>query len=256
MEPAEECLVPAAIRFQRRELRLSLPWLALAALGVALFASLGRWQWHRAAEKRQLQQEFASALTHRQPLGSHRTAELPRYSQVEVRGRYDGAHQFLLDNRTQDGQAGYEVLTPLQLTDGRWLLVNRGWVPLVGRQRTVLPDVALHDVPEERPVVGLLDDFPVAGLAAGRVPPGADSGWPRLTSFPQAGDLAASLGQPIEARQLLLLADQPDGYARNWQPASASFPPERHLAYAVQWWSLAGLAAGLYVVLNLKRRAS
>jgi surfeit locus 1 family protein len=249
--------VSAAIRFQRRELRLSLPWLLLAAAGMLLFGRLGQWQWHRAAEKRLIQQEFAAALMHRQPLGSHATATLPRYAQVEVLGSYDGAHQFLLDNRTRDGQVGYEVLTPLRLTDGRWLLVNRGWIPLVDRQRATLPDVALPPSAGEQSVSGLLDELPVAGVAAGRVAPSkvADAPWPRLTSFPQASDVAAALGQPVEARQLLLLASEPGGFARNWQPASASFPPERHLAYAVQWWSLAGLAAVLYVVLNLKRIA-
>lgn len=245
--------MPAAIRFHRRELRLPLPWLLLAAAGVALFVSLGRWQWHRADEKREIQQAFAVALTHRQPLGSKASSALPRYSQVEVLGHYDGAHQFLLDNMIHDGQAGYEVLTPFQLTDGRWLLVNRGWVPLVDRQRAQLPDVALADG-GERTLHGLLDELPVPGVAAGRAAPTGDS-WPRLTSFPLAADLGAALERSIEPRQLLLLAREADGYARNWQPASASFPPERHLAYAVQWWSLAGLAAGLFIVLNLKRIA-
>lgn len=247
-----ESPVPAVIRLRRRELRLSLPWLLLTAIGVALFISLGRWQWHRAAEKRQIQQAFAVALTRRQPLGSRATGSLPRYSQVQTLGRYDGAHQFLLDNMIQDGKAGYEILTPFQLTDGRWLVVNRGWVPLVDGQRIRAPDVAVTEA-ADLPVRGLLDELPVPGLAAGRVPPGISAPWPRLTSFPQATDLAAALGHPVEPRQLLLLATEPGGYARNWQPASASFPPERHLAYAVQWWSLAGLAAVLYVVLNLKR---
>jgi cytochrome oxidase assembly protein ShyY1 len=86
------------------------------------------------------------------------------------------------------------------------------------------------------------------------VPATAGNGWPRVTSFPQTADLSAALGRPLEPRQLLLEADQPGGYLRNWQPASASFPPERHQAYAVQWWSLAALAAGLFLYTNLTRR--
>ncbi len=49
------------------------------------------------------------------------------------------AHQFLLDNMTHAGRAGYEVLTPLLLDDGRVLLVNRGWLPLPDGRRDELP---------------------------------------------------------------------------------------------------------------------
>ena len=61
---------------------------------------------------------------------------------ISVAGRWDAARQFLLDNRTRDGRAGYEVLTPLQLDDGRWLIVNRGWVSFSG-YRERLPDIAI-----------------------------------------------------------------------------------------------------------------
>jgi len=221
---------------------------------MALFAALGRWQWQRAADKRQVETAFAAASSVAQPLAGRPLAALPRYSPVEVLGTYDAEHQFLLDNITSGGQAGYEVLTPLALADGRWLLVNRGWLPLVNRSRAALPEV--HGaVPDGLLTLhGLVDELPVTGLPSGRVAATASPGWPRLTSFPQTADLAAALGRPLEPRQLLLAADQPGGYLRNWQPSSASFPPERHQAYAVQWWSLAGLAAGLYLFMNLKRR--
>jgi len=51
----------------------------------------------------------------------------------------------------------------------------------------------------------------------------------------------------------LLNADQPQGYTRDWQPTSAAFGPERHISYAVQWWGLAALAAGLFVFMNLQK---
>lgn len=244
-----------ALRTPRLELRLPLPWLLLTAAGVCLFVLLGRWQWHRAAEKRLVAVAFAATADDgTQPLGGRSLAALPRYGQIQVSGRYDVAHQFLLDNITREGQAGYEVLTPLQLDDGRSLLVNRGWLPLPRNSRSELPDVAAAVPAATTLIRGRVDELPAAGLAAGRMPATSGQGWPRVTSFPQTPDLAAALGRPLEPRQVLLAPDLPGGYLRNWQPSSASFPPERHVAYAVQWWSLACLAAGLYLVMNLKRR--
>jgi surfeit locus 1 family protein len=191
------------------------------------------------------------------PLGAASTAALPRYARVTVPGVYDAGHQFLLDNMIHHGTAGYEVLTPLRLADGRLLLVNRGWLPLPQGRRDRMPDVALARAPAADAAVtveGRLDTLPVAGLASGVVPPGADAHWPKRTSFPTSRQLGAALNSRIEPQQLLLAADQPQGYARDWQPASAGFGPERHLSYAIQWWGLGALSLFLFFFLNTKRR--
>lgn len=227
---------------------------ALAVIAVVSFALLGRWQWHRAAEKRVLQQAFAAGLT--APvveLGNQSLSALARYTHVETYGRYDTAHQFLLDNLSRDGQAGYEVLTPLQLDDGRTVLVNRGWLPLSGGGRERLPDIAMAAAASgSRAITARVDELPVSGLALGRLPPVVDNHWPKPTSFPRTDQLAAALGRTVETRQLLLDAAQADGYRRDWQPASAGFGPERHLAYAVQWWSLAVLVIVIYVYMSFR----
>jgi surfeit locus 1 family protein len=221
---------------------------------VLLFVQLGRWQWHRAAEKTALAAAFAAGTsTPAMALGTRSTTALPRYAQVIVTGRYDPAHQFLLDNMSEGGQVGYEVLTPLHLEDGRWLLVNRGWVALPEGRRDRLPDLAIA-APDAALLRGRLDVLPVTGLAAGQAPPAADSSWPKRTSFPTAAQLAAALGEKVEPRQLLLGANERFGFRRNWRSASEGFGPERHLGYAVQWWGFAALTVFLYVLLNLERR--
>jgi surfeit locus 1 family protein len=233
---------------------LTVPWgfAVAAALGVALFVHLGQWQWRRADEKRAFAAEFVAGSSRVEPLGSRALAALPRYTQVQVQGRYDGAHQFLLDNQSHGGQAGYDVLTPLVLDDQRTLIVNRGWVP-VGANRRELPDIALDDAAPVT-VTARLDALPRAALAMGHAAPAADGPWPRITSFPAGAELATALGKPIEDGQLLLSDNQPQGYARDWQPASAGFGPERHISYAVQWWGLGLLTFGLFFFMNLKRR--
>jgi surfeit locus 1 family protein len=221
--------------------------LTLAAL--LLFISLGRWQWHRAQHKQALAADFGAGGQSVSDLGARATSDLARYMQLRLQGSYDGAHQFVLDNMSHDGRPGYEVLTPLHLTDGRIVIVNRGWVPLTA-SRSQLPQVALDSSAPQTPV-GRLDDLPVAGIALGHVPPAAGAQWPKLTSFPTMADLSAALGQPLQSRQLLLNADQPLGYLRDWHPSGIG--PERHLSYAIQWWAFGALALGLYGYMNWRR---
>ncbi len=248
-----------------RRLRASVWMTSLAMAGVLLFGQLGRWQWHRAAEKRALAAAFAaSTAAAATELGTRPIAALPRYTLLRVRGRYDGAHQFLLDNIIRDGAVGYEVLTPLQLEDGRILMVNRGWLPLPGGRREPLPDVALPSaqvegsapisasVPAE--ISGRIDELPVTGISMGRAPPDMGPSWPKRTSFPTAAQLGAALGQRIEPRELLLAAAEPMGYRRDWEPRGNGFGPSRHVAYALQWWSFGALTLFLYFFMNIERR--
>ena len=168
--------MPLTLEFGR--FRWSASWfmtlLTLAA--VVLFVDLGRWQWHRAQHKRALADEFAAGSQSLADLGGRATSALPRYTQVRLEGSYDGEHQFLLDNMSHNGQPGYEVLTPLRLSDGRTVVVNRGWIPLTTSRRQ-LPDVRIDATAPQTPT-GRLDDLPVAGIALGHVPPAPGAPWP------------------------------------------------------------------------------
>ncbi len=249
------------VEWGNRVFRASVWMTVLAIAAVALFVLLGRWQWHRAAEKRALVAAF-DAGRNAQPseLGQRSLAAIPRYTQLRLRGRYDGAHQFLLDNISRDGAVGYEVLTPFVLVDGRIVVVNRGWLPLPGGRRERLPDVGLPPAPATAStlplpeVTGLVDRLPVPALAMGRAPPDASAAWPKRTSFPDAAQMAAALRSPIEDGQLLLAASQPTGYRRDWHPGAVGLPPSRHIAYALQWWGFSALALFLYFFMNIERR--
>ncbi len=245
-----------------RRLRASV-WMTLLALaGVLLFGQLGRWQWHRAAEKRALASAFAASTdVPASELGARPLAAIPRYTLLRVHGRYDGAHQFLLDNISREGAVGYEVLTPFQLEDGRVLMVNRGWLPLPGGRREPLPDVALPAAVAPAPtptapteINGRIEELPVTGISMGRAPPDAGPSWPKRTSFPTAAQLGAALGRTVETRELLLAAAEPMGYRRDWEPRGNGFGPTRHVAYALQWWSFGALTLFLYFFMNLERR--
>jgi len=225
----------------------ALHWTLLAALGVALFVSLGRWQLHRAEEKRALFAGFAA--------GSAAAVMLPenfrpieRYRRVTASGRYDSSRQFLLDNMTRDGVPGFHVLTPLVQYDSRVVLVDRGFLPLTG-SRSDLPDLRVDEGP--RTVTGRADNLPQAAVTLAAAPA---TGWPRIVSFPRMPEVAEALSAQVYPQVVLLDADQPDGYLRDWRPPGMA--PDRHVAYAVQWFGLAATVLVTWVVLSFKARES
>jgi surfeit locus 1 family protein len=218
---------------------------------LALFVSLGRWQWHR-GEAKQLAWAQFDQLTNAPPIDAPFDLDsVPRYRPIRLHGRFDAEHQFLLDNRFYKGQPGYEVLTPFELTDGRRILVNRGWVPFLG-YRDRLPDISIarDSLEPGISVTGRVDELPAGGLASGRAPPTRDASWPKVTSFPTHDELAAALGAKLEHR-IVLMTGAGDGFAREWSPAGLA--PERHFSYAIQWWGFALVLLVLYFGLNFRK---
>jgi cytochrome oxidase assembly protein ShyY1 len=230
------------------------PLLLLALAACALFIALGRWQWQRGEYRTAQWRSFTATDVAPRDADAAELAQLPRFTRVRLRGRFDGAHQFLLDNISEGGRAGYYVLTPLLLEGGAAVLVNRGWVAGSG-YRENLPDVSLP-AGEPGTVTGRIGLLPVAGTAAGRVPPPGEGPWPRVASFPTPSQLAAVLPYPLATTGVVLLdpAADPDatGLTRNWRPPGLE--PARHYAYAVQWWAFAVLALVLVFILNLRRK--
>jgi cytochrome oxidase assembly protein ShyY1 len=224
----------------------TLPFTLLALVLAALFVRLGVWQWQRGEQRQAAATRFARGADQVLELGTHDVSEAPLYQRASVEGELDGAHQFLLDNRTFEGRAGYEVLTPLVRAAAPALLVDRGWVPFTG-SRARLPDVTLRAGGPVR-LTGRVAALPSPGLASGRAAPSGAGPWPKVTSYPDMAQLAAALGRPLSSRILLLDAAAPLGYVRAWQPPG--LPPLRHFSYAVQWWSFALATLALWALLS------
>jgi surfeit locus 1 family protein len=230
-----------------------IPWFLtlLTAAAVAAFLSLGHWQWSKGNLREAQAEEFARGSGTAEPLGTRSLGEMRRFQRVQVTGKLDPARQFLLDNRTHGGRPGYEVLTPLERASGDVILVNRGWIPFSGF-REKLPDVSFAAA-EQVEITGRVDELPVEGLASGHAAPAANAPWPKVTSYPQPAELGAMLGRPIEPRILLLDAQEPNGYLREWRPPGLA--AERHWAYGVQWYAFAALALVLWLILGMRKRS-
>ena len=113
-------------------------WIAFHLLVIALvvaMVNLAFWQLRRLDERRQFNSEVRANITQpiaplddvRADLSDPSTVEWRR---VEVAGTYVPDHQFLVVNRSQNGDTGRNVVDALQIGDGSLLLVNRGFVPI------------------------------------------------------------------------------------------------------------------------------
>jgi surfeit locus 1 family protein len=220
----------------------------LTVLLLTLFVGLGRWQWHRGEAKQVVWSQFERNAPAQASM-ERNVDNVDRFTRVELHGVFEPERQFLLDNRSHAGQPGYEVLTPFRLSDGRRVLVNRGWIRFSG-YRDRLPDVSMAPA-GPLTITGRVEELPSAGLASGRAAPDSDASWPKVTSFPTHAELADALGTELQRRLLLLDAGVPGGYVREWSPPG--MPPSRHFSYAIQWWGFAGVLLVLYFGLNFRK---
>ena len=220
--------------------------LAGFTLAMALFASLGTWQLWRAGQRAASFERFAeaggrAALT--VPIAEDQFEE-HRYRWLELRGQYVSSRQILLDSMTHEGRAGYHVLTPFRLAGNEPLvLVNRGWVA-ADPERLRLPDVDIGE--SVRTLRARIDALPRPGLTFDNRQ-GSGTGWPQVLLFPTFADLEARLETPVWPYQLLLSPEAPDGFVRAWQPRAMA--PERHIGYAIQWYSFAAVLGVIGAVL-------
>lgn len=216
-------------------------WLALALLFMSLFSSLGLWQWQRAESKEILLQQFAARKNH---TALHAANLSPikdlRFYPVQLKGKYDNARTFYLDNKIYKGRAGYEIYTPFMVKGlEQAILVDRGWVP-VGQDRAHLPDF-----PKARgtSINGTLN-LPPTYFALGPMQEKTGLNWPLRIEFIDLQTLSKLLGYPVFS-YVLWLDSVP---TPTWQVVTTK--PEKHRGYAVQWFAFALTVLILYVVLN------
>jgi surfeit locus 1 family protein len=216
-----------------------------AALAFALLASLGRWQVARAHEKEERQALF-DARAREAPVvlaGAVASAEPLLYRHVRAAGRWIADRQVFIDNQVRDGRAGFFVVAPLLLANGRdAVLVNRGWIAR-GAQYPAAPAAP--------PPPGIVE---VEGIAS--LPPAR---FIELSAETVAGDVWQNLSieryrerTGLAVLPFVILDRHPSGglAAVQDQPDAGA---ARHREYALTWFSLAATVLALWLALNTRR---
>ena len=102
---------------------------------VTIMLMLANWQWDRhqqrvAFNKKLIERVDTPTQSLEQVLSDFPTASDAEWRSVVVTGQYLLDHDFQIVNVSQGGRPGFDPVTPLQLGDGRLILVNRGFIPL------------------------------------------------------------------------------------------------------------------------------
>src|SRR5690606_35186875 len=167
-----------------------------------------------------------------------------QYRRVTATGRFDNARSVLLDNRVRQGRPGHEVVVPFQLeANGQWLLVNRGWIA-AAPSRDQLPSVA--EVPGDVTLSGYLYQSPGEPFTLGAEQ--WRERWPQVLQNLDIPGIAALLAVELSPWTLRLDASSPGALAVGWEVINVQ--PEKHTAYAVQWFALAAALVVLALFAN------
>jgi cytochrome oxidase assembly protein ShyY1 len=225
----------------------NLGFIVVVALVCTLTVNLGLWQLDRAQQKSDWQSDFIESMVRIPVMVGDNPAPFTR---VKLTGTYRDEH-FLVDNRTHRGQAGYWVVSRFDHTDGRVILVNRGWLK-APQMRAHLPNV---ETPTE-PVTLTAVMWPDTGLPAlYRDDPWADS-WPKRIQRLNLARMATVDEKSVLAMEARLEPGNP-GVATP-APMASSVNPDRHRGYALQWFGLSVVVVvGLVVYfIRLRRTAT
>ncbi|MEW9806933.1 SURF1 family protein [Mesorhizobium sp. ZMM04-5] len=233
------------------------PWLIilLAAAAFIVLIGLGTWQVQRLHWKEDLLATIEARVSGMpRPLDAIEADYAAQgsvdYMPVMATGtfRHDGERHFLA---TWKGRSGFFVYTPLELADGRFVIVNRGFVPYELKDAS---ERAEGQVAGAVAIAGLARD-PLSEKPSSLVP---DNDLAKNVFYWKDRDaMAASAGLGDKAVVVPFFIDadaapNPGG----WPVGGVTLIdlPNNHLQYAVTWYGLAAALAAVMGVAMWRRR--
>lgn len=228
-----------------------------AAVALSMLLALGTWQ----VQRKQWKDGLVAAIearVHAQPLDLTAGARLPadgdlQYLRVTVAGRFHHDKERYLYSPATAG-LGWHVYTPLETPDGRYVWINRGFVPDARKDPA---SRTAGQVPGETRVTGLVRTIPAKGMFT----PTNDVArnlwyWPELAAMSDsalpgawAGGRVLPFAVDAEARP-----EPPGGLPQGG--VTRLEIPNRHLEYAVTWYGLAATLIAVYLVFAAGRLKS
>ena len=227
------------------------PFIA-ATLVVAVGVSLGNWQLRRAEQKLALQQQM-SARAEFVPVNVNALAPAQppeEFRRVVAEGEFISSWAVYLDNRPYQGKAGFYLLMPFKLAaNEQSVLVLRGWFPRDASDRERIPTIAVPKgvIRLEGRVRTTTGKLMQLGEAAA-LQPGAIAQNVDIAEFARASKLS------LQTFIIEQTNDAADDLVRDWPTPSVGI--DTHKGYAFQWYVLALVAAGFFLLTGFKRASN
>lgn len=224
------------ISLQHKLKHVNWPMVIFTMLVFSLLIKLGFWQSARALEKEQRLQRIAEhsqqqALSLQQVLALDELQDGINDLPIKFTGSFVNDIIFLLDNQPDNGRLGYRVYQVIE-TSTHAVLVNLGWVP-GSIDRNVLPN--LSAITGQHTIVGHVREIEVGiQLQEQNL---EDPIWPLRVQQIEIDKFSPLIAKKLLPFVVYLDKKESIGYKKNWQPIV--MPPEKHRAYAFQWFSLA-----------------
>ena len=222
----------------------------LTLLALPVLIGLGLWQLDRREWKLDLiakleerQKEPPILLPNEAAWGSLPLEEL-YYRHVRIKGEFlhdKEIHWFAQD---ASGQVGYQIITPVALEFGGYVLVDRGFVPASLKTRETRPETVFD---AEADLVGSIVPSAVADSL--------DLDPDLQTNIWYVRDVQAMAAwrEVTPAAPFLVIAEEPSPQAPFTPiPVVANLRNE-HLNYALTWFGLAGALIAVYLAYHLAR---
>jgi cytochrome oxidase assembly protein ShyY1 len=160
---------------------------------------------------------------------------------------YDTRHQFLARNREDDnGDPGYDVVTPLVLPGGSAVLVNRGWIAMGSS------DIASPPIPAPPSgtvtVIGRLNQTETHASTGIRDEKGLPTGQIMMID---PATLASQVGRPLYGGYTVLVSETPEvaGAPTKLDAPGTSDTPYMYLVYWIQWWLFSAIVVGAWIAI-------
>ena len=219
---------------------------------VLILIALGVWQVQRLHWKEGLiaQRDAAVAAPPIAPPQSFDAARSLEFHHIVAEGVFRNDKELYLAASSDSGEAGYQVVTPLVMSDGRTMFVNRGFVPselkdpskraageLTGTQRVV----GLLRLPSQtKPSFFLPDNRPDLNLWF----------WVDLPEMAKTAGVADPVPFYVDADK----TPNPGGWPKGG--ITRLDLPNDHLQYAITWFSLAVALIVIYVLYHRRDASS
>ena len=107
---------------------------------------LAFWQIDRGDEKDSIYKNYVNSLNKEVAFITKLADSYEDFTPIKIKGLFIKDKQYLLDNQVYNKKAGYDVLTPLVVSD-EVVLINRGWV--FNNDRTKMPDISIESISTE-----------------------------------------------------------------------------------------------------------